>query len=497
MRSADTIVLFVYLALVLIIGFFAGRRRRAEKDYFTAGRGMRWFVIGISIAATAFSAINFTAFSGEVFSNGLYVALCLPVFAFVSWPITRFVIPFYHRLQLRSVYEYLEKRFDARVRLLASALFIVWQVCWLATLLYVPGRVLAIITGWDMRIIICLLGGLASVYTVCWGMKAVMITQIMHFFVFAAGIVLGVAVAACHLPDGFSGLFRTAVSGGLTRPFYPFDWSILSLDPRIRITLWSAWIGTMTAFLARYGVDQVIVQRYFTAGSIRHAQQGFRFNYLVEIGTLSALALFGFAIYAYALNSGALDGGARRNPEYYFTYFVMHLPDGMTGLIVAGLMAAAMSSVDAGLNSCSTAFTVDFWNRGGGKNISPLWVGRFATLAFGIISILVALNVGRLGSIFEIANKIVNAFGSPLLAIFLLAMFSRRANSRGMIVGGLVGAAWSAFVSFTVHDLALHYYAVVNLAGTLVACYVFSLLENRFFAPPSAQQLAWIWRLRN
>ena len=119
---------------------------------------------------------------------------------------------------------------------------------------------------------------------------------------------------------------------------------------------------------------------------------------------------------------------------------------------------------------------------------------RLLTVIFGIFITGAAMSVGRLGSIFEIANKIINGFGSPLLAVFLLGMFSRRANSLGMFLGGILGACWSAYVSLTVVNLALHYYAVVNLLSTLFLCYFFSLLENLFFSEPSPMQLAWAWR---
>ena len=121
---------------------------------------------------------------------------------------------------------------------------------------------------------------------------------------------------------------------------------------------------------------------------------------------------------------------------------------------------------------------------------------RLFTLIIGFIATVLALNVGRLGSIFEIANKVINGFGSPLMAIFILGMFSKRANSRGMIMGGIAGAAWSAYVSFTVQNLALHYYAVINLLGTLFLCYFFSLVFQGRSNRPGSKQLAWMYARR-
>ena len=496
MQTADYIIFLAYLAGMLVLGGIFARKQRLNSDFFLAGRSMHWVPIGLSIMATVFSAINYTAFSGEVFGHGLYVMLCLPIFPLVALPITRIVMPFYHRMHLCSAYEYLERRFDTRVRCLASGLFIIWRIFWMATALFVPCKVLSIITGLDVCVLIVLAGVTATIYTMAGGMKAVMWTDVVQFVVLFGGILLGVAVATARTPGGVAGMLRTAATGGLIRPFYPFDPEIFSLNPHIRITLWSCWIGTFTAFLARYGADQVVVQRYFTARSLKHVQRGFHLNYISAMASLVLLAFMGWAIYAHALRTGILGTGGAC-PLFYFGAFVQSLPGGATGLIVAGLFAATMSSVDSGINSCCAAFVTDFYSRFSRKRgDAELTLSRLLTLGFGAVVIAAALNVGRLGSVFEIANKIVNGFGSPLLAVFLLGMFSRRANSRGMLIGGLLGVGWSAYISFSVENIALHYYAVVNLLGTLFFCYLFSLTKDRLAEGPSSEQLSWLWRTK-
>jgi SSS family transporter len=366
----------------------------------------------------------------------------------------------------------------------------------MATAVFVPCKVLSVVTGLNVSVLILLVGLVATAYTVVGGMKAVMWTDVIQFFVLFGSILLGVAMVAMDTPGGFSGLLRTGVAAGLIEPFYPFDSQIFSPDPRIRITLWSCWIGAFTAFMARYGADQVVVQRYFTAKSLRSAQKGFRLNYMSAVFALLSLALLGLAIHAYASSSGILgEDGAE--PIFYFGAFVRSLPSGATGFVVAGLFSATLSSVDSGINSCCAAFVTDFYDRfarpGEGKALS---VSRLVTLGLGTLVIFAALNIGRLGSVFEIANKVVNGFGSPLLAILLLGIFSRRANSYGMLFGGALGAVWSAYVSFGVENLALHYYAVVNLLGTLVLCYLFSLIENYLMGEPTIEQTSWTWLAR-
>lgn len=495
MRTPDIVVVILSLGTVLGLGLFAGRGRRGADDFFLAGRRMHWFPIGLSVMVTAFSAINYTAFAGEVSANGLYVMLSVPVFAFVSLPVTRVFMPFFHGMRLCSVYEYLETRFDVRVRCLASGLFIVWRLLWIATALFVPCKVLHVITGYNLYVLIGLAGLAATLYTSIGGMRAVMWTDVLQFFLILAGLVAALALASARLPGGFSGVLRTSGEAGLFRPFVPFDPAMFSFDPRLRITLWSAWIGTMTAFLARYGADQSVVQRYFTARSLRMAQIGFRFNVVAAVVSLCALALVGFAVHAQALDSGRLHAPGLP-PIAHFAHFVRSLPYGVCGLLVAGLIAATMSSVDSGINSCAAAYTTDFHRRlvHPSPSAGTATFERILTVLLGLLATGAACFVDRFGTIFEIANKIINAFGSPLLALFLLGMFSRRANAPGMLIGGILGAAWCAFVSVSVTNLALHYYAVVNLAGTLALCYAFSLLASLAGHRPDSARLAWTWR---
>lgn len=495
MRTPDIVIVILSLGAVLGLGLMAGRGRRGADDYFLAGRRMHWFPIGLSVMVTAFSAINYTAFAGEVSANGLYVFLSVPVFVFVSLPVTRVFMPFFHGMRLCSVYGYLETRFDVRVRCLASGLFIFWRLLWIATALFVPCKVLHVITGYNLYLLIGLAGLVATLYTSVGGMRAVMWTDVLQFFLILAGLVAGLALGSARLPGGFRGMLHSAGEGGLFRPFFPFDPAMFSLDPRLRITLWSAWIGTMTAFLARYGADQSVVQRYFTARSLRMAQLGFRFNVVAAVVSLCALALVGFAVHAQALADGRLHAPGLP-PIAHFAHFVRSLPYGACGLLVAGLIAATMSSVDSGINSCAAAYTTDFHRHffRPGTGDGTVVFERILTVLLGVAATSAACFVDRLGTIFEIANKIINALGSPLLALFLLGMFSRRANAPGMLIGGMLGTAWCVFVSFTVTNLALHYYAVVNLAGTLVLCQACSLLASLAGHRPDPARLAWTWR---
>lgn len=501
MSGLDRFVFFAYLAGILALGALFARRQRSEGEFFLAGRSMGWFPVGLSVMVTAFSALNYTAFSGEVLQHGLYVALSLPVFVLVAFPVTRIVMPFYHDMNLCSAYEYLERRFDVRVRCLASGLFILWRIFWMAIGLLATSRILAGITGLPLLLLLALTGAAATLYTLLGGMRAVMWTDVAQFFVLFGGLIIAVCVAAGREPNGFAELFAGAAEAGLVRPFHEFDPDMFSLDPRVRITLWSALTGTFVAFLGRYSADQVVVQRYFSARSLRHAQRGFWLNVVCAVVTIGSLALLGFAVRAGMSRAGvAIEQGVP--PLRYLALFIKSLPRGLAGLMTAGILAAAMSSVDSGINSCSAAFVTDFYRRLRRRPETPeagpgLPTDRAVTLALGVLVVGMAWYVGtwRQG-IFTITAKIIHGMGSPLLAIVLAGMFSRRANATGVLIGGALGALASAAVSFGIEGLALHYYAVINLGLTLFLIALAGAVASAAGAASSPEKQAWTWWAR-
>lgn len=487
MRSIDITLFFAYLALVLVLGVFFKSKQKTEVDFFLAGRTMRWFPVGISVMVTVFSAMNFIAFPTEIFGHGLYVFLALPIFALVAFPVCYIFMPFFREMRLISVYAYLEKRFDAKVRLLAGVLFIAWRLLWMATAVYAASKLLGVISDMNLYVLIFTIGATACIYTMFGGMHAVMWTDVAQFFVLVGGLSFSLIIVAGQTPGGLADIFQVAAAGGRLKPFYPFDETIFSFDPRIRITLWSCWIGTFVAFLSRYGADQMVMQRYFTARTLRDAKRGFHLNYVSAILSLALLGLLGLAVYADRA-SGSTQESLR--PLGHFARFIKALPYGGCGLLVAGLTAATMSSVDSGIHSCSAIIANDFCQNPKAGEISS---NRLLIMALGSIVCFMACFVGQFGSIFEIANRIVNGFGSPLLAMVLMGMFSRSINAGGVFFGSLLGAAWSAGVSMHVDFMALHYYAVVNLLGTICLCYICSWVTALFARDISPSKTSCTW----
>ncbi len=476
MALFDYIVLGIYLISVLGIGIFATRNREGSaEEYFTTNRSMGWFTVGLSVMVTAFSAVNYTGFSGEVFSHGLYVLLSLPVFVLVAIPVNKIIIPYFYNQKFTTAYEYLEKKFDRKVRLLAASLFILWRTFWGATILYIPTKILSLITGWEIWLIILIVGISVLIYATYGGIRAVMITDVMQFFVLFIGLIIGIFTVAQQFDGGLKEILSLGIENNLAKPFYPFDKTIFSFDPTIRITIWSCTIGTFVAFLARYSSDQMVVQRYLAAKSEKDATRGFTLNIFSIIISLLILTIFGYVIFSHAYLTGTI--GKFNKPIIYFVNFIIDLPPGVSGLIIAGLMAATMSSIDSGANSCTRVWISDIYEPLTGKIVN-LKNTRIFSVIFGLLIIFMSLFIGKLGSIFEIANKIVNGFGSPLLALFIVGIYSKKLTNIGVFWGGIAGAIFSAIISLFVTNLALHYYAVVNLFGTLLLCLIFSFVDK-------------------
>ncbi len=450
------------------------------EGHFTASRSMPWFPIGLSVMVTAFSSINFMAFPSEVFKNGLYVFIALPVFIIVAIPVTRWVIPFFYELKLVSVYQFLETKFDLRVRLLASGFFIIWRVVWMAVALYAAGRILKATLGIPLEYVIVFSGLIATVYTSLGGIRSVIWTDLAQFFILFGGIVVGTVMAVDLHPEGVYGIAQDCIQGGLLKPYVPFDPSFFSLDPTARITFWSGIIGTFVAFFARYSSDQVVVQRYFTARSLSALRKAFWLNACAAVCAIGILGLFGLAIFSFATQSGLIAKGLP--PLKYMGLLIQKMPMGVSGLIASGLMAATMSSIDSGINSCSAVWSVDFKQRLFNRTQNAKDALRFSLLlgiaitatAIGLIYLL-----GPNQSLFKIINKLINGLGSPLLAIMLAGMIGHRFTASGVFWGGVIGFALSMFVSIGLDGISLHYYGVINFVGTIVLCYALSVIDSQ------------------
>ncbi len=508
LHNLDWVVLASYLLLMMALGAYFYRGQKTTKDFFLAGRSMSWLPVGLSGFATLFSAVSYlmvpstTQKYGVIFSVGYFtIFLSVPIFNHIFMPL-------YHRMQVYSAYEYLDLRFDVRVRCVASCIFILWRICWMATTVYAPSLALWVATGQTLNLYatIIVLGIFATIYTTLGGMKAVIWTDVLQFFVLFGGLILAITWIVFNVPGGMAEIFSTMARAGkmnLATPIPEMD-ATSGLFAKLKayfcqknVTLLAVVASSIVGQLA-HNTDQASLQRYFTTRNLASARKAFWLNAFSTFTVLICLTFLGMGLFSY-YSTFVLPpqiAGMEFQSDWKYPHFIATvMPVGVTGLLIAALYAATMSSVDSGINSCTTAFLVDFWQRlkygeirpsEGARHHQQLGQARILTVVLGTIVTVLACFVGRLGDIIEIANKIINSFAGPMFAIFLLGMLSRRAQSVGVCIGALLGVLVMGWLVFGT-TLNFLWPPTFGLAVALAAGYGISLLER----PPSPKQLCW------
>ena len=474
----NILIIAIYFISVLMVGHFFSGRSESMKDYFLAGRNMGWMMVGISVMVTSFSTLNFVSVTGEVFGHGLYVLLSVPMFFVVIYPVLKWFIPFYKTKNISSAYEYLEIRFDKSVRTAAGIMFILWKTVWMSVSLYAAGIALSAVSSIPLPAVILLCGVTSLIYTVSGGMKAVMVTDMMQFIVIAVSLSAIIIISVFTFDGSISQLFEIVANSGKLAPFSPFDSDILSASPDVRISIFSTFTGVTVAFLARYGVDQVVVQRYFSSKNESVMKKGIFLNAAAAVAVIASVAVFGLILKAYSINNNVSG-----NFLQTLKMFMASLPSGVSGLLSAALFAAMMSSIDSGINSCSCAFFTDIMPVIRKESVFSITKARIVSLLIGTAAIIFAFPISKMGSVFETVNKVVNGMGAPLLALFVCGSVIKRIDAKSALAGFISGIVASILIITFVKGISLHYYAVINFIITfflMIIFYVMNLIFSKF-----------------
>jgi SSS family transporter len=295
LSRADWVVLAVYLVAIVSFGLWMGRGNRRVDDFFLAGRQMRWWAAGLSVMATQVSAITFVGTTGQAYTKGMsFLAFYLGLpFAMVILSIT--LVPFFYRAGVFTAYEYLERRFDARTRTLASLLFLLSRGLALGVTLYAPSLVLSVVLGWSETATILLMGGATILYVVYGGNRSVIWTDVVQMGLIWLGIFICVGVAITRLPDGFA--LRDALA--LAQTTGRLETMDPSLDPTRPYTVWSGLFGGMFLAMAYFGCDQSQVQRYLSGRSLTESRLSLLFNAFLKVPMQFLILLTGVLVFVF------------------------------------------------------------------------------------------------------------------------------------------------------------------------------------------------------
>jgi len=471
--AANYAVLVVYLIALLAMGAYFSRREKTTDDFFLAGRRVPWWAAGLSIFGTGLSAITYMAIPAKAYATDwVFILSSFAPILFIP-VVTAFYIPFYRRLQVTTAYEYLERRFNLRARLFASAYFILFQFGRMAIVLYIPAVALSTVTGLNLYACILAMGVLATAYTVLGGIEAVIWTDVLQVIVLMGGAVLSLALIALKVDSGIGGVIAVGAEHG---KFHTFDWSW----DYATAAVWVVVIGSLLSAVMPNTADQSVVQRYLTTRNERSARRAAWTSALMGIPTAFLFFFLGTALFVfYTVYPERLAEDTQALAVLPF-FIMAEVPVGISGLLIAGIFAASMSSVDSGMNAVSTAFTTDFYRRFRPRRREKhyLVVARTATLAAGAVGTAVAVAVAQYSasSMLDLFFEIMGLFGGSLAGLFVLGIFTRRANADGALIGAGLSAV-AVYLVKTYTSVHFFLYAGVGLAVCVGAGYLTSLAQ--------------------
>lgn len=438
----------LYATVVLGIGIWFARAQCNSTDYLLAGRSMGWLTVGISQLASLFSAISYLGNPGEAYAYDLGY-LVYSICGFLSVPVVIYLfLNFFYRLQITSIYEYLERRFNYPTRLLASLIFVLVRLAWMATIVVAVSVAIEELTGLSPSICIILTTALASAYTLVGGMKAIIWTDVLQFFLFMVGLVGAILVIAWK--DPLPGLLDIIVRD---EKLQMFDFS---LDPTVRLTVWTSIIAGVVAGIANM-TDQVSMQRYLSCRSVREARRAVWLKPFLTIPVTILTFTLGLALYAhYQLHPDLAIGIS--SPDRAFPHFVLHeMKGGLAGLIIAAIFSAAMSSIDSGTHTISTVCVEDYYKRLIRPDASDhhcLVLARGLILLWAVVIAGAALLLAGRETILGTMYSVVAPFFGCAVGMFVLGTSTRRATAWGTFFGAILGyglVLWTKFYVFEIN----------------------------------------------
>lgn len=448
----DWAVIAAYAVGVLAIGWYYNRGDKDTEDYLVGGRNMRPVAVGLSFFVALFSTITYLSVPGEMIRHGPIIfagQLALPlVFLIVGWGL----IPVFMRLKVTSGYELLEMRLGTVVCIIGVALFLTMRLMWMAVIIFATvDKVIIPLTGLDPSWTPWGCIGLAAVtivYTAMGGLRAIVTVDVIQSLLLFGGAFASLVLITYHL-------------GGVGA-WWPESWPTAWSEPRWvhnpdgGRTIAGAFVAILVWSVCTAGSDQMAIQRYLATQDVRAARKMFGVSMVASLAIQGLLACLGLALLAYAIANPAWVPEGKTVSEaadrLFPSFVVTTLPAGLSGLLIAGLLAEAMNSLSSGLNASSSVIVTDLigrFRRGSLGTDTELALARWISVVAGVVVVAMSMFVSQVqGNLLEVAYKVVNLLTAPLFGIFFMAIFVRWATSFGTIAGVVVGLSTVTAINY-------------------------------------------------
>ena len=496
MKALDLAIIFGYLIGIVLFGAWFARKQKTTSDYFLGDRSVPWWAVAASIVATETSTITFVSVPGIAFSRGGNFQFLQLVFGYLLGRIViaLLFIPSYFRGELLTVYQLLDRRFGGKIKVLAASMFVVMRNIADGIRLLLTAIVLAAVytsfqPGANAEVIIIgsvvLIGVAMIVFTYFGGMEAVIWVEVIQLGIYIVGAIAAAVILINSIPGGWPAAVATASQ---YNKFSLFDFSF---DVTKTFTFWAGLIGGCFLTMSTHGTDQYLVQRYLCTDRPKRAAAALLTSGAMVLGQFIGFLFIGVLLFAFyhpysdpgyaaaSVASYPFSGGDRVFPDF----ITRHLPTGLSGLVVAAIFAAAMSS---SLNSIAATAVNDLY-----KPLRPrmqdkhyLKVSHLLTLLWGVVQIGVALVLrNRNRSALDLALSIASLINGPILGAFLVGTFLKRVSQTPALIGMLVSLGVMLYIYFATR-IAWTWYVFIGSVVTLIVAGLVSFA----FAPASAHR---------
>ena len=451
--AVDIGILFLYSFVLIGMGLYYTRKCRTSDQFMVAGRSIPSWAAGLAVMSAYTSSISYIATPGKAFNsnwNPFIFSLCiLPA----AWLACRYVVPYYRKTQLISVYSFLEERLGSWGRIYAALAFVLYMVGRVAVILYLASLLLSTFVPWNIGIVIIVIGLITIFYTLLGGMEAVIWTDVMQSIIMIAGILFCAVSLSIHVFSGPDPLIQAAIDNNKFS-FGSLKFTLASQEHLFDRTVWVMIIYGITEALRSLLADQNYVQKYCSVPTEREAKRTIWIAMLIYIPLTAVFLYIGTTLFAlYSQSDELVQAGITKGDEVFPYYIATQVPTGLKGLIIAAIIAAAMSTVDSALNCSATVLLLDFYKRYFQTDISErasMIFLRSSTVIWGLLGTGAALLMIRAESILDIWWQISGIFGGALLGLFLLAFMRVRLRLwQGIVSIGVSVAviSWGTFAN--------------------------------------------------
>jgi len=433
LNHLDYAIIGLYLAGITLFGLRFRKKQRTLRDYFLAGRDIPWWAIALSIVAAETSTLTIISVPGLAYDTNFTFLQVIMGYAAGRVVISFLLLPHYFRGDLYTAYELIERRFGHGLRSVTAGLFLLTRAAAEGVRVYAVSIVVSIALGTGEVASIAIITALTLIYTFEGGLAAVIWTDVVQTAIYVGGTLVGLITIVHLVPGGYNAIHAAALGAGKLQLF---DFSRNFWMP---YTFWAGLIGGTFFTTASHGTDQLIVQRLLAARGQRQSATALLASGLAVFFQFALFLTIGIMLWAYYRVPSASFGKPDR---IYPTFIVTQMPHGISGLLIAAILAAAMSNLSAALNSLSSSSIMDFYAR-----LRPqtdergkLLLSRLATLGWALVLFgLAVIALHKAGRVVEVGLQIASVAYGALLGVFLLGVLTRRANQRGAMFGMACG----------------------------------------------------------